>query len=441
MKFFFSLIILIILQNCSFDNKSGIWKTENNVAVKQDDAFEDFKTISSSEEIFNEIITIKENYDIKSSSLKSNYNWNDIYFSKTNNSINFKYSDTNQLVLKSKKLTKYNINNFILFEKNNLIVNDEKGNIIIFSVTKNKTIAKFNFYKKKYKKIEKKLNLIVENDVIYVSDNIGYLYAYNYNLNKILWAKNYNIPFRSNLKLSKNKLIAANQNNNLYFFNKDNGDELSLIPTEETIVKNQFVNNLSIGDDSLFFLNTYGSLYSVDIKTMRINWFINLNQSLNINPSSLFFGNQVVLSNNKIVVSSNKNTYIIDKITGTTIYKKKFSSILKPLISNKHIFIITKNNLLVSINLNNGNIVYSYDINEKISEFLNTKKYKVEFKNIMLINSEIFIFLRNSYVLKFNINGELKEVLKLPSKIHSQPILIDDAILYLNTKKKLSIVN
>ena len=37
----------LILQNCSFDNKSGIWKTENNVAVKQDDAFEDFKTISS----------------------------------------------------------------------------------------------------------------------------------------------------------------------------------------------------------------------------------------------------------------------------------------------------------------------------------------------------------------------------------------------------------
>ena len=435
MKFFFSLIILIILQNCSFDNKSGIWKTENNVAVKQDETFEDFKTISSSEEIFNEIINIKENYDIKLSSLKSNYNWNDIYFSKTNNSINFKYNDTNQLVLKSKKLTKYNINNFILFEKNNLIVNDEKGNIIIFSVRENKTIAKFNFYKKRYKKIKKKLNLIVENDVIYVSDNIGYLYAYNYNLNKILWAKNYNIPFRSNLKLSDNKLIAANQNNNLYFFNKDTGDELSLIPTEETIVKNQFVNNLSIGNDSLIFLNTYGSLYSVDIKTTRINWFINLNQSLNINPSSLFFGNQVVLSNNKIVVSSNKNTYIIDKITGAIIYKKNFSSILKPLISNKHTFIITKNNLLVSINLNNGNIVYSYDINEKISEFLNTKKYKVEFKNIMLINSEVFIFLRNSYVLKFNINGELKEVLKLPSKIRSQPILIDDAILYLNIKK------
>ena len=35
--------------------------------------------------------------------------------------------------------------------------------------------------------------MIVENNVVYVSDNLGYLYAYNYNKQKILWAKNYKI--------------------------------------------------------------------------------------------------------------------------------------------------------------------------------------------------------------------------------------------------------
>ena len=84
-------------------------------------------------------------------------------------------------------------------------------------MTDNKTLIKFNFYKKKYKKINKKLNLIVENNIIYVSDNFGYLYAYNYLDGKLLWAKNYNIPFRSNLKIYKNIIFAANQNNNLFF--------------------------------------------------------------------------------------------------------------------------------------------------------------------------------------------------------------------------------
>ena len=37
-----------------------------------------------------------------------------------------------------------------------------------------KNINKFNFYKKKYKKIKKNLNLIVENNIIYVSDNLGF---------------------------------------------------------------------------------------------------------------------------------------------------------------------------------------------------------------------------------------------------------------------------
>ena len=122
--------------------------------------------------------------------------------------------------------------------------------------------------------------MIVENNIIYVSDNLGYLYAFDYRNNKILWAKNYKVPFRSNLKLFKNKLIASNLNNSLFFFNKSNGNNLKLIPTEETIVKNQFKNNLSLDEKTLFFLNTYGSLYSIDNESMKINWFINLNQSL-----------------------------------------------------------------------------------------------------------------------------------------------------------------
>ena len=43
---------------------------------------------------------------------------------------------------------------------------------------------------------------------------------YNYEQNKILWAKNLKIPFRSNIKITNNFIITADQNNNLYFFDK-----------------------------------------------------------------------------------------------------------------------------------------------------------------------------------------------------------------------------
>ena len=40
--------------------------------------------------------------------------------------------------------------------------------------------------------------------------------------------------------------------NHLYFFDKNNGNTLKLIPSEETIVKNEFINNLALNNNNLF---------------------------------------------------------------------------------------------------------------------------------------------------------------------------------------------
>ena len=440
MKLFCSIIILIFIQSCSFDNKSGIWKGEN-IKNEKNEPFKEFQTLSSTNVLFDKQITADKDFKLNKINLINNSEWKDIFYDKTNNYKNFKYNDSNQLIFKSKKLTRYKLNNFILFENNNLIVNDFKGNIIVYSVSKSKVISKFNFYKKKYKKIDKILNHIVEDNVIYISDNIGYLYAFDYVRNKILWAKNFKIPFSSNLKLFGDKLIASNQNNNLFFIDKKNGDSLKLIPTEEIAIKNQFINNLSLNNKSLLFLNTYGSLYSFDKESLRINWFINLNQSLDLNPSNLFFGNQIVSDEEKIIVSSNNFTYVIDLISGSIIYKINAPSKIKPIILDNNLFLITKNNLLISLNLRNAKINYSYDINQQIAELLDTKKKKVKFKTMMLANNKIFVFLKNSYILKYNLNGTLEKINKLPTKIKSQPLFIDNFLMYINVKNKLSIVD
>ena len=49
MKLFYVLVILIIFQSCSFDNKTGIWKNENSISNKDNDLFNEFKKISISE--------------------------------------------------------------------------------------------------------------------------------------------------------------------------------------------------------------------------------------------------------------------------------------------------------------------------------------------------------------------------------------------------------
>ena len=197
--------------------------------------------------------------------------------------------------------------------------------------------------------------------------------------NKILWAKNYKIPFRSNIKMSKNKLILANEKNILFFISKSNGEILRSIPTEESSVKNRFFNNLALFENNLIFLNTYGTVYSLDTKTMKINWFINMNQSSDINPSNIFKSKKLTISKNKVFFPTNNNFYALNLNSGITIFKKDFSSQLNPLIGNNVLYTID-NNYLIATETETGKIIFSYNINKKISEFLDIKEKKLNLK-------------------------------------------------------------
>ena len=174
---------------------------------------------------------------------------------------------------------------------------------------------------------------------------------------------------------------------------------------------------------------------------MNIKWFINLNQSFDLNPSNLFLSNQIVNMGNKVVVSTNYSTYIIDSKNGNVLGKHNFSSNIRPIILENYIFFITKNNLLISMDLDENKILYSYNVDQLIANFLDTKKKRVKFKSFMIMNKEIFIFLENSYIINLKINGELIQLKKLPSKMNSVPIITNGSILFLDKNNKLIAVN
>lgn len=443
MKLFFVLSLILLFNHCSFDNKTGIWKNEEIIikADNKDKTLKGFEKVSKINDTFDQVIAVASNTNLNLPTPKTNELWSDIFYDQTNNSLNFSYNETNRTIFKSKKITKYKINDHILFDKKNLITSDDRGNIIIFSIEENKVLRNFNFYKKNYKKFKKYLNLYVEDEIIYVADNIGYLYAYNYKDGKIIWAKNYKIPFRSNLKLSKNKLMISNQNNSLFFFDKNNGEILKLIPTEETIIKKNFKNNLSLNENTLFFINTFGSLYSVNIDDFRINWFVNINENINSNPGSLFDGGKILIYENKLIISSAKFTYIVDTLNGSILYKINYSSNITPIVIDNHLISITKKNLLVALNILTGEAFFSRNVSQDIKNFLGVKKFNFQIKKINILSNKIYIFLNNSNLLIYNFKGELKEIKKFPAKLNIQPIFIKNSIIGLNSNNKLLIID
>ena len=443
MKLFNVFLAIFLFYSCSFDNKSGIWKDEDALTkkIKNIDDFVDLNKILN-DNYFNKRVNLDKNFSFKLSKTKNNNSWFDQYYDETNNSENFFVNSLENEIFSSRKLSRNKTSKFTFFSGENLIFNDEKGNIIIYSTRDYNVSHKFNFYKKKFKNVKKILNIIIDKNIIYVSDNLGYLYSYDLKLNKIIWAKNYKVPFRSNLKLNNDKIFASNQNNDLLVFNKISGDLIRQIPTEPTVLKNKFINNIAFDKaNTLFFLNSYGSLYAIDSNFFNVKWFINLNQSFDLNPSNLFMGNQIVLSKKQLIVSSDFYTYIIDSKSGEILFKKNFSTIHRPIINNNYVFLITKNNLLVSINLIDGKILYAYNIDDQISKFLNIKKKKVNLKSLVLVNNDLFVLLNNSFLLNFDIKGKLKKINKLKSSVNTHPIFIDKSFLYLDKKNRLRILN
>ena len=436
MKLFYIFLILFLFLSCSFDNKTGIWKNENN-NFKQKKIFNDFKKIGNNKKSFDEVIEYKKKYIFKIPNKINNDKWEDIFFNQFNNYINFAYNDQKNIIFKIKKISKHKLSKKFLFNEGNLVLTDHYGNLIIFSLKEKKIITKFNFYKKKYPNLNKNLNIILKENIIYVTDNLGFIYAFDYKKNKILWAQDNKIPFRSNLKIKNNKLIASDQNNIIYLFDINNGNILKLIPTEETKIKNSFINNFSLNDESFFMLNSYGSLYSIDNKSTKIKWMINLNQSLDINTSNLFNGHQLINNNHYIIVSSQDSTYVINSKNGSINSKFNIISNIKPLLVDNYLFLISSNNLFICIDIINSEIVYSLKINQKIANFLDIKKQIELFDDIFIANNRILVVLKSGYLAEFEMTGNLKNIFKLPAKIYSNLIFVNNSILYLDNKNRL----
>ena len=111
-------------------------------------------------------------------------------------------------------------------------------------------------------------------------------------------------------------------------------------------------------------------MYAINNSNNQVKWVINLNQSLDINPNNLFNANQIISNDDIIIVTSHDATYVIDALRGTIKQKFNIISQIKPLILNHYLFLVSSNNLLISIDLKNGEAIYSYDINKKIADFL-----------------------------------------------------------------------
>ena len=453
MKRLLIIFVTFVVTSCSFDNKTGIWKDATNIPVENqnkeiinannqtaryEDVYIKNKTFSEAKEPSNSL-------DVKIDSPIKVKNWLEKYTIPSNNISNFFYSDNKILLSSSPKLSRFSSSkNYsdrnIVFYKGNLISYDHKGTIFIYSLTSKKKIFEYNFYKKNFKNFEKVIYLIVNKNILYAADNLGYLYAINLDNNSIIWAKNFGIPFRSNLKFTNNRIFLANQDNVIYAIKSDTGDTDWQFSTSLTFLKSDFLNNfaLNLASSNLLFLNTTGELYSINYLTQKFNWVINFKNSSLVEGSDIFLSQPIVLKDNNLIITTENAILSYDLETSTRNWILPAKAIFKPIITTNFTYIILKNNFLICVNNTNGDVIWSKNIFTNVKNKIAKKKFKtiVDFK---IVNSQINIFSKSGYLLYFNSsNGKLDDQKRISKNgVNSEIFFINDNMLFISNKNKL----
>ena len=453
MKKLLLIFAALVLASCSFDNKTGIWKDASDILINQEESVSISGNLPATkyEEIFTKNQTFNEEKEVKN---QSNFeidetvkvvNWLEQYAIPTNNISNFFYSGNKILLSKSSKLskistTKNSINRKIIFHKNHLISYDHKGKIFIYSQLLNKKILEFDFYKKNFKKFDKEINFIINDNILYAADNLGYLYALNIDKKSIVWAKNYGISFRSNLKFVQNQLFLANQDNVVYSINPSTGEKNWQLATSLTFLKSNYQNNFAIDPVSknVFFLNTSGELYSINFETNNINWVLNFNSKSLGGDTELFLSQPLVIKNTDLIITTEEAILSYNMQNGSKNWLFSSKSIFKPIVTKNNVFIILKNNLLVSLDSSNGDVLWSKNIYKNIQQ----KKIRDKFNSIAdfkIVNNEINIYSKNGYLLSFDpANGNLSSANRISkSGIASEIIFLNSNMFFMDNKNRL----
>lgn len=447
------VLLSIFLSSCSFDNKTGIWKDASKIPVEssegksisEDKSNQRYEDIFVKNQIFNEEKTSADPKNIIIDEPIKISNWLEEYALPTNNISNYFYDEKNILISKSPKLSKFSdkknfsSRNFIYYQ-NNLISYDHKGTVFIYSTETKKKIFEYNFYRKNFKNFDKELYLILDKNNLFIADNLGYLYSINIETKNLVWAKNYGIPFRSNIKYLNNQIFLANQDNVIYSINAQTGDKNWQFATNLTSLKTDFKNNLALDEinNNILFLNTSGELYSINYVNQKINWVLNFKNSSLANDTSLFISFPIIIKNENLIVSTKQSVLSYNHLSATRNWALPVEPVIKPIITQNYTYVISKNNLLICINNLSGEIIWSRNLFKEIKSKRSINKIG-KFYDFKIVNNHINIYSNEGYLLSYdNTDGRLLDFKKISRNgINSKVFFINELMFLIDGNNRL----
>ena len=201
---------------------------------------------------------------------------------------------------------------------------------------------------------QKKLSIVIVNDVVYFNNSIGDISAVDLNSGELLWQ----------------------------------------LPTQNTLIyESSFsleTSDIVTDNKSLYFSNNQNQFFSIDIDSGNFNWETKINS--NLRP--------IIIGNILFTISLEGYLFLIDKNKGSIIrvtdvfdnFKSKKRNLIKPtgfILGKDNIYLSTNNGRLLVIDIANGKTISTLKIdNEKILKpvFFDEKLFVVKNSAIIRLN-------------------------------------------------------
>ncbi len=416
-KFFFILITIFFLNNCSFNENSKIWK-------KKDDNLEIKKNVKKIFEEKQKIISeFNKQLELDFSSIKTN---NKIIDNQNNyGAQNFKGKLNKVGSYKFSKLEEINKFDFKpVFFKNGIVFFDKKGSIIRYDNNR-KIIWKKNHYSKAEKKLKPKLNFLLDNQNLLVADSIAKYYSINLETGELNWSKYNTYSFNSDIKKYKDKIFIVDYKNILRCYKIVDGSECWSLQTDESFTISNAKYSLIILNENVVFSNSIGDITAVDTESGLITWQLPTQSTTIINKSYNFKVSELVSDGNSIFFSNNKNEfYSIDIKTGTTKWKNEINSNITPILIENLIITVSNDGFLYVLDKNKGNII-------RITDLFKNYKYKKR-KNIQPIGftvggKNLYLTTSDDKIIVAGLDiGNIIRVEKVSGKLVSAPFIFNN---------------
>ena len=414
--------ILLILNNCSFDTKSGIWTEEKIKLGKEEnkDIKELFKKEILNENEFNPNLKL----EIKNfSENKNKYKGNNFGALKVSSNFN--------------NISKYSFNKIKYFEQfepelvfidKDLIFFDKKGSIIRFG-EKSKIKWKVNHYTKKEKKLLPILKLAKTKKNLLVIDNLAKLYLLDSSNGKLLWTLDHEVSFMSQIKIDDDKFYLLDANNTFICFSVLDGKKIWQFKSKKKLINSQKETSVILNEESVIFNNSSGEIISLDKLNGNLNWITPTIEYGESFQSYLVKNSDLVLNENNIYFSNNDNSFFsLDVNLGFVNWRQNINSYLRPVIIDNIILTISPKGYLHIIEKNSGNIIRTTDIFYNLKK---RKREKIKINGFVSTKEKIYLSTNNGKIIKINIkDGSLDLIYRISRSKISKPY-VNNSKLYI----------